>query len=68
MMKKAAYLTLGCRVNQYETQAIREELERYGFSEGLFEEPCDLYLINTCAVTAESVRKDKKAIRRALRM
>ncbi len=64
---KAAYLTLGCRVNQYETQCIREELEREGFMLGSIDEPCDVYVINTCAVTAESVRKGRQAIRRALR-
>lgn len=66
-MKKAAFLTLGCRVNQYETQCIREELFARGFEEAGFEEACDLYLVNTCAVTAESVRKGRQMIRRALR-
>lgn len=66
-MKKAAFLTLGCRVNQYETQCIREALFSLGFEEAGFEEPCDLYLVNTCAVTAESVRKGRQMIRRALR-
>jgi threonylcarbamoyladenosine tRNA methylthiotransferase MtaB len=66
-MKKAAFLTLGCRVNQYETQCIREALFTLGFEEAGFEEPCDLYLVNTCAVTAESVRKGRQMIRRALR-
>lgn len=66
-MKKAAFITLGCRVNQYETQCIREELKSLGFAEGTLDEDCDLYLVNTCAVTGESVRKDKQIIRRILR-
>ncbi len=66
-MKKAAFVTLGCRVNQYETQAIREALFRHGFEEGTPEDTCDLYLVNTCAVTGESERKDRQMIRRALR-
>lgn len=65
--KKAAFLTLGCRVNQYETQCVREELLRSGFREVPFSEEADLYFINTCAVTGESVRKGKQMIRRALR-
>ncbi|MBR2616049.1 MAG: tRNA (N(6)-L-threonylcarbamoyladenosine(37)-C(2))-methylthiotransferase MtaB [Clostridia bacterium] len=67
-MKKVAFLTLGCRVNQYETQAVREALLEKGFQEGDFDEVCDAYVINTCAVTAESERKGRQMIRRALRM
>lgn len=66
-MKKAAFLTLGCRVNQYETQVIAEALEPFGFAKAPFEETCDLYVINTCAVTGESERKGRQVLRRALR-
>ncbi len=66
--KTAAFLTLGCRVNQYETQCIREELEKNGFREVPFDKEADVYVVNTCAVTAESVRKGRQMIRRALRM
>ncbi len=66
-MKKAAFITLGCRVNQYETQCVREELLKNGFVEASADENCDLYFINTCAVTGESVRKDRQMIRRVLR-
>lgn len=66
-MKKAAFLTLGCRVNQYETQCIREGLLSRGFQEAALEEDCDLYFLNTCAVTGESVRKGKQLLRRLLR-
>ncbi|MBP5288474.1 MAG: tRNA (N(6)-L-threonylcarbamoyladenosine(37)-C(2))-methylthiotransferase MtaB [Clostridia bacterium] len=62
-----AFLTLGCRVNQYETQAIREKLLAAGFRERPFEEENDVYVINTCAVTGESARKSRQMIRRALR-
>ncbi len=66
-MKKAAFLTLGCRVNQYETECVREGILSQGFTEGSVEEECDLYFLNTCAVTGESVRKGKQLLRRVLR-
>ena len=66
-MKKAAFLTLGCRVNQYETQCVREGLLSKGFEEASVEEDCHLYFLNTCAVTGESVRKGKQLLRRVLR-
>ena len=57
--------TLGCKVAQYETEAIGEEFARRGFSLRPFEDVCDIYLINTCTVTAESDRKSRQMIRRA---
>ncbi|MBE6686425.1 MAG: tRNA (N(6)-L-threonylcarbamoyladenosine(37)-C(2))-methylthiotransferase MtaB [Ruminococcaceae bacterium] len=57
--------TLGCRVNQYESRVIAQELCEKGFSESSFNEKCDIYIINTCAVTQESVRKSRQMIRRA---
>ena len=60
-------MTLGCRVNQYETQCVREELLATGFEEASVDEECDLYFLNTCAVTSESVRKGKQMLRRILR-
>lgn len=66
-MKRISFVTLGCRVNQYETQAVREAILKQGFEEAPFDSPCDIYFINTCAVTSESVRKDRQMIRRALR-
>lgn len=65
-IKTFTLTTLGCRVNQYETQSIREALLALGLRESGGEEKSDLYLINTCAVTGESVRKDRQVIRRAL--
>ncbi len=63
--KKAAFYTLGCRVNQYETRAVEEQFIRAGFEIGSFSEKCDVYIINTCTVTAESDRKSRQMIRRA---
>ena len=62
---RAAVYTLGCRVNQYESDAVEAELESLGFSIVPFSEPADVYIINTCAVTAESERKSRQIIRRA---
>lgn len=58
--------TLGCKVNQYESEAIAEALEKEGFSVCDPTQICDVYIINTCTVTAESDRKSKQFIRRAL--
>ena len=62
-MKYAVY-TLGCKVNQYETQAIETMLKDRGFEP--VEEHADVILVNTCAVTAESGRKSRQAIRRLM--
>ena len=58
-------ITLGCRVNQYESSAISEGLLQRGLIEAETPEDCDLYIINTCAVTGESSRKSRQMIRRA---
>ena len=60
-----AFHTLGCKVSQYETEAIREALLSRGFTETPFDESADVYIINTCTVTAESDRKSRQMIRRA---
>ncbi len=60
-----AVCTLGCRVNQYESRAISEYLEARGVSIKSFNEKCDAYIVNTCAVTAESEKKGRKMIHRA---
>ncbi|MBO5754621.1 MAG: tRNA (N(6)-L-threonylcarbamoyladenosine(37)-C(2))-methylthiotransferase MtaB [Clostridia bacterium] len=57
--------TLGCKVSQYETEAIAEAFEKKGFRIVPFEEVADVYVINTCTVTAESDRKCRQIIRRA---
>ena len=64
-MPKASLFTLGCRVNQYESDAIEEKLREKGFEIVDFGENCDIIIINTCTVTAESDRKSRQHIRRA---
>ncbi len=59
-------LTLGCKVNQYESEAISEAFFARGYRVLPFSEVCDAYVINTCTVTAESDRKCRQMIRRAL--
>ncbi len=61
---RAAFYTLGCRVNQYETQAIEDSFRNAGFEICDFDDTCDVYVINTCTVTAESDRKSRQIIRR----
>ena len=59
--------TLGCKVSQYETEAIAEELVRRGYIRRPFSDRCDVYVINTCTVTREADRKCRQMIRRAIR-
>jgi threonylcarbamoyladenosine tRNA methylthiotransferase MtaB len=56
-------VTLGCKVNQYETQYVREGLERAGFREAGDEEAAELCVVNTCTVTAEGDAKSRQTIR-----
>ena len=62
----AGIYTLGCKVNQYESEAIAEELEKHGIRIAPPSSVCDAYIINTCTVTAESDRKARQFIRRAI--
>ncbi len=64
-MKKVAFYTLGCKVNQYETEAIAELFVKEGYQVVDFEENADVYIINTCTVTNLSDRKSRQMIRRA---
>ncbi len=64
-MKTVAFSTLGCKVNQYETEAISEMFEDFGYSVVPFSEASDYYIINTCSVTAMSDKKSRQIIRRA---
>ena len=61
---KAAFYTLGCKVNQYETQAMAQSLEKHGFIIIDPSEAADVYIINSCTVTAESDRKTRQTVRR----
>ena len=64
---KAAFYTLGCKVNQYDTQVMRDRLEQAGFETVSFEETADIYIINTCTVTQISDKKSRQMISRAKR-
>lgn len=63
---RAAIMTLGCRVNQYESDVIAGELEAEGFDIVPFGAEADVTVVNTCTVTAESDRKSRQHIRRAI--
>ena len=56
-------VTMGCKVNQYETQLVKEALEQHGYREAAREEPADLCVINTCTVTSEADSKARQIIR-----
>ncbi|MBU4140336.1 MAG: MiaB/RimO family radical SAM methylthiotransferase, partial [Candidatus Omnitrophica bacterium] len=64
--KRVKFYTLGCKVNQYETQAIREKFLYAGFRENN-SEIADVYIVNTCTVTARADRESRRLIRRLLR-
>lgn len=64
---KFAFYTLGCKVNQFETQAMERRVLALGHTLGAFDEACDCYIVNTCTVTAVSDKKCRAAIRRAKR-
>lgn len=65
---KAAFCTLGCKVNQYETEAIREMFENEGYECIPFNEKADIYVINTCSVTNMGDRKSRQMIHRARKL
>ena len=62
---RVAIYTLGCKVNQYETQAMEAELTRRGHTLAPFDGEADAYIINTCTVTAVSDKKSRQMIRQA---
>lgn len=64
-MMKAAFYTLGCKTNQFETQALERLLAARGFEIVPFEQKADVYIINTCSVTAVADKKSRNVIRRA---
>ena len=67
MRHKVAFKTLGCRLNQYESDALAQKLEAKGFSVVDFKEIADVYVVNTCSVTAQSDQKSRTAIHHAAR-
>ena len=64
-MKTVAFCTLGCKVNQYETNAMIEKFLNAGYKEVSLEEKADIYVINTCTVTNMSDKKSRQMLRRA---
>lgn len=65
MKKIVAIHTLGCKVNQYESEAIASMFEKSGYEVASFDDYSDIYIINTCTVTNLSDRKSRQAIRKA---
>lgn len=64
-MKRVAITTLGCKINQFESAAMSEALDREGFRVVPFEDEADIYVINTCTVTARTDAESRRLIRRA---
>ncbi len=67
MNKKVGTLTLGCKVNSYDTEAMMKIFSDKGYEEVSFEDMADVYLINTCSVTNLSDKKSRQMIRRAVK-
>ena len=65
MEKTVAFCTLGCKVNQYETNAMIEQFMKKGYTIKEFNEKADIYIINTCTVTNMADRKSRQMLRRA---
>ena len=68
MGRKAAFHTLGCKVNSYETEAMQQLLEEAGYEIVPFQEGADVYIINTCSVTNVADRKSRQMLHRARKM
>ena len=63
--KKVAFCSLGCKVNQYETNAMAQKFIEQGYQVVEFDEPADIYIVNTCTVTSIADRKSRQMLRRA---
>jgi threonylcarbamoyladenosine tRNA methylthiotransferase MtaB len=68
MTKRIAISTLGCKINQFESAAMTEALERDGYSFVPFSEMADIYVVNSCTVTAKTDAESRRLIRRASRL
>ena len=66
--KRVSFFTLGCKVNQYESEAMRELFEKDGYISVPNDEFADVYVINTCTVTSMSDKKSRQFIRKAKRL
>lgn len=64
-MKRVAFHNLGCKVNSYELDIMRQKMEEYGYVSVPFEEEADVYVINTCTVTNIADRKSRQMIHKA---
>ena len=67
MGRRAAFHTLGCKVNAYETEAMEELLQTAGYDIVPFTEQADVYVVNTCTVTNTGDSKSRQMIRKAIR-
>lgn len=67
-MKKVSIVTLGCKVNQVESEMVAEELDKKGYEVSMGLNPADVYIINTCAVTNEAERKSRNIITKLLKL
>ncbi len=67
MKKRIAFKTVGCRLNQYETDALASQFAESGFEVGTFDSDADVYIINTCTVTSHSDQKSRNLINQAIR-
>lgn len=67
MARKVAFFTLGCKTNQYESEAMASVFRREGFETVPFDEKADVYVINTCTVTHLGDRKSRQVIRKAVK-
>ncbi len=67
-MKKVAFHTLGCKLNQYETEMMREQFERAGYSAVEFQSSADIYILNTCTVTEKTEKECRRLVRRVHRL
>ena len=64
MRKKVAFVSLGCKVNQYETNAMSQEFVEAGYDVVDFNDVADIYVVNTCTVTNMADRKSRQMLRR----
>lgn len=67
-MNRVSIVTLGCKVNQVESESIAEELEKNGYDVSMGLKEADIYIINTCAVTNEAERKSRNIITKLLKL
>ena len=64
-MKSCALRNLGCKVNEYETEAMKRQMQEAGYEIVPFEEAADVYVVNTCSVTNIADRKSRQMLHQA---